>query len=293
MHSTVIGQPALQQLLEGIPHREREVVAAGLRTTVLEAGTGPDIMLLHGQGEYGGKWFRILPALMQTNRVIAPDLPGHGTTYVTDGDASARRVFDWLGELIETTCAGSRPVVVGHITSGAIAARFAAEHPDAIAQLILVDALGLAPFEPAPHFGQALMAFVMQPNHETHEALWQVCAHDLPALRRSFGDQWEVFESYNLALAREAAHQPVQQALMQEFGFPPIAEATLASIRVPTALIWGRHDLATPLEVAQRASARYGWPLHIVEGAADDPAGEQPTAFVAALRQAMAELARR
>ena len=285
MNSTAIAESAVQQLLDGIPHQQHQLELAGMTTSVLEAGSGPNVVLLHGQGEYAAKWFRILPALMRSNRVIAPDLPGHGNTYVTDGDVSAPRVLDWLGQLIERTCPGSPPVVVGHITSGAIAARFAAVQSAAISQLVLVDALGLAPFEPTPEFGQALMAFVMQPNHETHEALWEQCAYDLPALRTSMGERWDALEAFNIDRAGVAAHQPVQQALMQEFGFPPIPEATLASITVPTSLIWGRHDLATRLEVAQGASERYGWPLHIIENAADDPAGEQPAAFVQTLRR--------
>jgi len=57
--------------------------------------------------------------------------------------------------------------------------------------------------------------------------------------------------------------------------------------RLLPALIWGRHDLATPLAVAEAASARYGWPLVVIDGAADDPAIEQPAAFVAAVRTAL------
>ena len=69
--------------------------------------------------------------------------------------------------------------------------------------------------------------------------------------------------------------------LMERFGLPAIPAAELERIAVPTALIWGRHDLATPLEVAEAASARHGWPLHVIEDCADDPPVEQPEAFVA------------
>ena len=54
----------------------------------------------------------------------------------------------------------------------------------------------------------------------------------------------------------------------------------LARISVPTTLIWGRHDRQTPLAVAQQASTRFGWPLHVIEDAADDPAFEQPAAVL-------------
>jgi hypothetical protein len=38
------------------------------------------------------------------------------------------------------------------------------------------------------------------------------------------------------------------------------------------------------LNVAEAASARYGWPLYVIEDARDDPAIEQPEAFLGALR---------
>ena len=68
---------------------------------------------------------------------------------------------------------------------------------------------------------------------------------------------------------------------------PAIEPAELAKITVRTALLWGRHDLATPIEVAQAANARYGWPLRVIEHAADDPPVEQSEAFLEALRAAL------
>ena len=41
------------------------------------------------------------------------------------------------------------------------------------------------------------------------------------------------------------------------------------------------------LNVAEAASVRYGWPLHVIENARDDPAIEQPAAFLEALRTAL------
>jgi hypothetical protein len=51
----------------------------------------------------------------------------------------------------------------------------------------------------------------------------------------------------------------------------------------------GRHDrVATPLSVAEAASARYGWPLHIIENGHDHPpAVEQPEALMRRLRAAL------
>ena len=61
----------------------------------------------------------------------------------------------------------------------------------------------------------------------------------------------------------------------------------LYRLTAPTALIWGRHDLANPVPAAERASVRFGWPLYVIDDAADDPAIERPEAFVTALRAAL------
>ncbi len=71
-------------------------------------------------------------------------------------------------------------------------------------------------------------------------------------------------------------------------GFPAIPPEVLALIAVPTSLIWGRQDRATPLSVAEAASARFGWPLQVIENCADDPPVEQPDALLRALRTALA-----
>ena len=52
-------------------------------------------------------------------------------------------------------------------------------------------------------------------------------------------------------------------------------------------MIWGRGDRAIRLGIAERASARYGWPLHVIEAAGDDPKLERPQAFLDTLYKAL------
>ena len=155
---------------------------------------------------------------------------------------------------------------------------------------MLVDALGLRPFEPAPEFGGALHAFMADPNERTHDDLWRHCALDLDRLRERMGDRWHAFAAYNVDRARTPSVIAALGGLMERFGLPAIPESELERIAVPTTLIWGRQDLATPLAVAQAASARHGWPLHVIEDCADDPPVEQPEAFVEALHKALTGL---
>ena len=58
-------------------------------------------------------------------------------------------------------------------------------------------------------------------------------------------------------------------------------DAELGRIPVPTDLLWGRHDRFVPLGLAEAASARLGWPLHVIDDAGHAPHIERPDAFCA------------
>ena len=276
------GSEFRERLLSELPVTERQVLLAGVSTAVLEGGVGEPVVLLHGPGEFGGKWMRVIPELATTHKVIAPDLPGHGRSTAPDGRVGTEDLVAWLGALIERTCP-SPPTLVGHVLGGAVAARFAIAHGDRIARLVLVDTLGLAPFRPAPMFALTMIAFLARPTERSYTRFMRQCSFDLDGLREQMGPRWEPYAAYNLELAR-APSAAVAGRMMREVGLPRIPPADLERITAPTALIWGRHDRANRLRVAERASARYRWPLHVIENCADDPPRDQPDAFLRALR---------
>jgi pimeloyl-ACP methyl ester carboxylesterase len=285
----VAGDDARQRLLAAIPVTERQLPLAGIPTAVLEGGDGPPVVLLHSSGEFAALWMRVIPDLVTTHRVVVPDLPGHGASEMADGQLDTDHVVAWLDALIEHTCP-SPPALVGHGLGGAIAARFAIAHPDRLSGLVLVDALGLDRFEPAPSFGLALHRFMEQPTEHTRDGLFRQCFVDPDGLRQQLGQRWEPLAAYALDRARTPGMQAALGSLMPALGLPAIPPADLARIVVPTTMIWGRHDLQVQLPVAEVASARLGWPLHVIEDAGDDPALEQPEAFVRALHAALGAL---
>jgi pimeloyl-ACP methyl ester carboxylesterase len=275
---------AREQLLTGLEVTERRLTLAGISTAVLEGGDGPPLVLLHGPGEFAAKWLRVIPRLVERHRVVAPDLPGHGASDVDGGRLDADRIAAWLRELIDRTCP-SPPILVGHVLGGAIAARFAVDESHRLRQLVLVDTLGLARFRPAPRFALTLVAFQARPTPRTYDRFMRQCSFDLDGLREQMGERWPPFVAYNLELAQGPGAKAVGR-MFRELGLPRIPSASLARIGVPTTLIWGREDRATRLSVAEAASDRYGWPLHVIERCADDPPRDQPEAFLRALHAA-------
>jgi len=276
--------PTWASLLADDGIEQRMIGAGSSSTSVLECGSGQPVVLLHGPGEFAATWSEAIAPLGATSRVIAPDLPGHGASNAPE-ELDAARTLTWLDDLIAATC-DTPPAIVGRVVGGAIAARFAIERPDRLRQLVLVDTLGFTDFQPAPPFGEALHRFFGSPTRETYDGLMQYCAYDYDELRRRLGARWEPLAEY--AVRRVGAPGTIAAAmtLMEVFG-GEIARADLARISVPTAVIWGRHDLATPLRAAESAAAAMDWPLHVIESAADDPALEQPEAFVAVLTETL------
>ena len=156
---------------------------------------------------------------------------------------------------------------------------------------MLVDTLGLAPFRPSPKFALTMVAFLARPNERSYDRFMRQCSFDLDNLREALGPRWAPYAAYNLDQARSARARAVGRFL-RTVGLPRIPSEDLARITVPTTLIWGRHDRANRLRIAEQASARYRWPLVVIEGCADDPPRDRPEAFLQALGTVRGAVAR-
>ena len=283
------GQDARERLLAGLPVTERRLHVAGVSTAVLEGGDGPPIVLL--QGEFAAVWMRVIPELVATHRVIAPDLPGLGASELSVGSPDANTVLTWLDELIGQTCA-IPPVLVGKGPGGALAARFAIEHSERIDRLVLVDTLGLARYRPPPGMALSFIGVLLRPTERGLERSFRrYCFADLDRARTEMGERYEWMAAYALDRFRTPSVKAAMRNLMRQLA-ASIPARELDRIAVPTSLIWGRHDVGVRLNVAEAASARYGWALHVIENARDDPAIEQPDAFLEALSTALEDSSR-
>jgi pimeloyl-ACP methyl ester carboxylesterase len=282
-----IGDDARQRVLAGAPVTERRLELAGVSTAVLEAGQGPPVVLLHGQGGWSGMWLPVIAELVRTHRVVAPDLPGLGASEVPDGPPDAERVLAWIDALIQRTCP-EPPALVGASLGASIAARFAIAHPDRLSRLVLMGAGSLGRFRPAPSVVLALLRFIARPSERTQRGFFRRVAVDPARVRALMGDRWEASQAYSLDRARTPRVRAANRRMLRDLGIPQISPEDLARIAVPTALIWGRYDRVMRLRIAEAASARYGWPLHVIEDAGHFTL-EQPEASLAALQVALGD----
>jgi pimeloyl-ACP methyl ester carboxylesterase len=270
--------------LSGLPVTERRLRLAGVSTSVLEGGDGPPMVLL--AGEFAAVWMRVIPDLVTTHRVIAPDLPGLGASEVPDGSPDAASALAWLDELIDSTCA-IPPVLVGKGAAGALAARFSIDNSDRVDRLVLVDTYGLDRFRPPPGMALSFIGVLLRPSERgLQRSFRNYCFVDLDGVRAEMGERYEWMAAYALDRFRTPSVKAAMRSLFRELA-STIPPRELDRIAVPTILIWGRHDVGMRLNVAEAASLRYGWPLHVIENARDDPAVEQPEAFLEVLHTAL------
>jgi pimeloyl-ACP methyl ester carboxylesterase len=108
------------------------------------AGTGRPVVFLHGWALGQHAYKRALKRIVNLGyRVYAPALPGFGgTADLPAGEVSFAGYAEWLDALL-TALAVEEPVsLVGHSFGGGVAIKLAHDHPERVASLVLVDAIG-------------------------------------------------------------------------------------------------------------------------------------------------------
>ena len=113
-------------------YQHRTIVAGDIKTHFLEAGSGPDLVLLHG-GEYGASaeitWRANIDALAAKFHVVAPDILGWGHTdkVYSFSDPAGLRIRH-LQRFLETLGIGSA-FFVGNSAGGGLILRAAVRNP--------------------------------------------------------------------------------------------------------------------------------------------------------------------
>jgi pimeloyl-ACP methyl ester carboxylesterase len=275
------GSEARARMLAGLPTTERRLDIGGAETTVLEAGDGPSMVLLHGGIECGGAyWAPVIARLAAHHRLVVPDVPGLGESlpvHRLNDDTFAA----WFTGVLEQTHA-EQPTLVAHSLLGSTAARFAVRRGDLLRALVVYGAPGVGPYRMPMRLRYVAIRFGIRPSARNAERFDRFALLDLDANRRRDPEWFDAFDAYTRS---QATLRHIKRTMRRLIGTETkqIPDADLRRIGVPTTLLWGRHDRMVPLALAQGAAERLGWPLHVVDGAAHAPHMELPEAFAAEL----------
>lgn len=233
----------------GLTEVGNSVPVRGIATNVLDVGAGPPVLLLHGSGpgvSAYANWRMTMPALADEHRVIAFDQPGFG---FTERPADAKYTVEgWTDHVLGVLDALglARVDLVGNSFGGAIALRFAAQHPDRVRRLVLMGSVGVRfpitkgldevwGYTPEPGAMRAIMDYFAYDN--------SLLTDDLASVRERAATQPGVQEAY--ASMFPAPRQRWVDAMA-------VPEELIQTLPHDTLLVHGRDDQVIPTATSLR-----------------------------------------
>jgi pimeloyl-ACP methyl ester carboxylesterase len=253
------------------------VRVAGREIAYERRGAGPPLVLVHGGVEDHRSWRFQLDDLASVATVVAWDEPGCGASSDPPDDVDLAGIALALAAVVETVAPAH---VLGFSWGGTVVLELWRQRPDLVASLVLADTYagwrGSLPLEEVEARVAAITAamdalpgqldprvsglFAGTPAPEVERLLAEMAADVRPATVR---------RSLRLMAAADLSD-------------------VLPTIDVPTVLLWGEHDVRSPLSVAHAFEAAIpGARLRVIHGAGHAAHLEQPAAFNAAVRDSV------
>lgn len=220
-----------------------KVEIAGIPTAYVDAGRGPAVVFVHGNGADLSTFDGVYPAVAAGRRVIAVDLPGFGKSAKPELDFGAEWYADHLDALL-ARLAVDRCVLVGHSFGGLVALNLALAHPGRVSALVLTASPGAYRY---PEFQANFMRAAFTPEATIKATPEQIRAGMEFALGQ-WRDEYQVWIDKRVALSRSADYPAYARASYRALLsiLDTRIEDRLGEIRVPALLVWGGRDNVVP-----------------------------------------------
>ena len=266
-------------------HTHRATIDGGTVSYVDMGAGGRPAVFIHGLGGGWQNWLENIPAVAQTRRVIALDLPGFGGSEMPRAPISITGFAAVVDRLCEHL--GLGPVaVVGNSMGGFTAAELAIRTPERVERAVLVDAAGITTRMLAQNpLSERFARAVVTRTRGTPEAARRMLRRPgFTAL--GFG----VVARYPTRLSRDLLAE--QFVSLGSPGFMPAYEALstydfvdrLDEIACPTLIVQGTEDILVPLGDAYEFARRIPRATTLIlEDTGHVPMLERPLTFNRAL----------
>ena len=254
------------------PHSTK-ISIRGCGITLMRAGTGRPLLVLHGASD-GGHWWPATTELAARHDVIVPEHPGYGASDMPAWLDTISDLANFYLDLLDQLDL-ARVDLVGFDLGGWIAAELAARNTRRLASLTLVGASGI-------HVaGVAQVDPFLRTDEQRIRDLFHDPARADEMVKRLLRPELEDSNLRNQTTTARLIWQPR--------GYDPHLAKWLHRIDVPTLLVWGANDRLYPQDYALAWKKLIpGAQLVVIPECGHLPHVEQPQAFVAALENFLA-----
>jgi pimeloyl-ACP methyl ester carboxylesterase len=234
----------------------RDATIRGRRVHYTDIGSGPAVVLIHGQGGCWQWWLRVMPTMAAHGRIIAVDLPGFGESEPIAGDvdvihehvATVVGLLDYLGL--------AKAIIVGHSMGGLVALQLACDYPERISGLVLADAGGA---NLSPGRLQGILA-VLRLFNAVFSIPWvpRVVARN-PLLRAvMFSAGVHHWRTLSRRLAMEILPRMAAPGFMQSLKAAAIAvnQVQPEDVMSPSLVVWGTRDRILPVSTGHSLASQ-------------------------------------
>jgi len=259
--------------------RFRRIATSCGPLSVMTAGSGAPVLLVHGLGATKGSFLPTVAALAGSFRTIALDLPGFGDSFKPLGAPYHPPFFAGAIVSLMDALDIDRAHVVGNSLGGRIALELGLRHPDRVGRLVLL-APSLAwrrerPWAPfvrllSPELG------LMQ---VTPRWLVEAIVHRIiPGAENDWvrAGVDEFLRAYLTPRGRVAFYAAARQIYLEEPHGAKGFWTRLARLEPPALFIWGRHDGLIPLAFAAHVRRTLPSALHFELDCGHVPQIERP-----------------
>jgi pimeloyl-ACP methyl ester carboxylesterase len=234
----------------------RAVPAGGTIFRVLEGGSGPPLVLIHGRGLACTTWAPWLLPLARRHRVVALDLPGFGATPAGQlRPGGAEEGLEYFVDPVAALLATMRldgPVLVGHSLGAFISVELSLRRALQPSALVLIGSMGVGPRMSYP----ARAYFRAGPERVARAVGKALFSRISPLPDTEWGRR---LADLDHELATVPGGRPIPTVAFNRL-FPVVGPALhrldrLGEISARALLLWGEDDVVFPAPAALVAAA--------------------------------------
>ncbi len=227
---------------------------SNVRAHLIDEGSGPPILFLHGNPDTSELWRGVISHLKKHHRCLAPDLPGFGRSAVTgDFDCGFESMARFVDELVAKAGVETPIDLVVHDFGGPYGLSWAIRHRHKVRRIVITNALCFAEYRwhfwarvwRTPLLGELSMLLM---NRWIFGRELRRGSHRLPAAH--LAETWARIHPAMKRMMLRLYRATDPEKLAAEEGAMLELTAT-----VPTRVLWGTRDPYIPARYAQRFGA--------------------------------------